>query len=410
METILLNFTRSFLEDQRIHTYILKDNFEWDNQYDLGLRDTLMKKSDHPACTFPELPSDYKQTNNIYLIQDLFKCNYLLIPLFNIGNNFALLAGPFSFNAPTAANIEQLRHQLDIPELYKTFLHQYFSTLPIIHDRNLLGSYIRCLGNVLFSSDYDIKEIIFRGKYILEYNEHFVEGKYTNTSKILEERYRYEATIMEAVSNGDYDTIDKLTKIYGLPELEQRLSDTLRDKKNHLIILNTLLRIAAQRGQVHPVYLDELSSKIAYRIEALTSLASCDELANDMFRKYCFVVRSHSTRGYAPIIQSVINHISLHLSSDLSLEHIASFFSLNRSYLSNLFRKETGLTLTAFVTEKRMEHAVYLLNTTNTPIQDIACACGISDLNYFSKLFRKNKGLSPSEYRKMINGAKTPLD
>lgn len=94
--------------------------------------------------------------------------------------------------------------------------------------------------------------------------------------------------------------------------------------------------------------------------------------------------------------------ISFNLTADLSLTAISTEFSLNSSYLSTLFKKETGTTLTNYVNGKRMEHAIYLLNTTMLPIQDIAVQCGINDVNYFTKLFKKTKNKTPTQYRELI--------
>ena len=95
-------------------------------------------------------------------------------------------------------------------------------------------------------------------------------------------------------------------------------------------------------------------------------------------------------------------HINFNLKEDLGLQVIAEHFSLNKNYLSTVFKKETGITLTAYVNQKRIEHSLYLLNTSSLSIQNIAGACGIQDLNYFSRIFRQQVGMSPSGYRSQI--------
>ena len=114
------------------------------------------------------------------------------------------------------------------------------------------------------------------------------------------------------------------------------------------------------------------------------------------------LVQSHSLRTYSKPIQNIINYISFNLTADLSLNALSEEFMLNSSYLSTLFKKETGVTLTNFVNNKRIEHAIYLLNTTQSAIQDIAAQCGINDVNYFTKLFKKLKNMTPTQYREMI--------
>ena len=101
-------------------------------------------------------------------------------------------------------------------------------------------------------------------------------------------------------------------------------------------------------------------------------------------------------------MRDTITLITADLASDLNLKTIAKTLNVNPSYLSSLFKKEVGVTLTEYVTSKRIEHAVFLLNSTSMQISTIALYCGITDVQYFSKIFKKQIGKSPSEYRKMI--------
>ena len=121
-----------------------------------------------------------------------------------------------------------------------------------------------------------------------------------------------------------------------------------------------------------------------------------------MIRKYCLLVKNHSLKDYSLLIQKVIARIDVDLTADHSLKIYANLLSVHPSYLSSLFHKETGLTLTEYVNQKRVEHGVFLLNTTKMQIQMIAQQCGIPDINYFTRIFKKQYGITPSEYRKSL--------
>ena len=82
---------------------------------------------------------------------------------------------------------------------------------------------------------------------------------------------------------------------------------------------------------------------------------------------------------------------------------------VTKSYLSNLFRKETGSTLTDYIHAVRLRHALVLLNSTTIPIQVVAASCGYSDLNYFIKLFKRENGISPKQYRVQMNRNESAL-
>ena len=125
---------------------------------------------------------------------------------------------------------------------------------------------------------------------------------------------------------------------------------------------------------------------------------------NEMVQSYCRLVKRHSMNHYSSVIQRTITYIDADLSGDLSLRNLAQAQNVNASYLSSLFKKETGETVTEHVNRKRMEHAIHLLQSTRLQVQTVAQHCGISDLNYFSKLFKKHVGMTPREYRAMFCG------
>ena len=183
---------------------------------------------------------------------------------------------------------------------------------------------------------------------------------------------------------------------------EQRLADPVRNAKNYAIILNTLLRKATEEGGVHPIHIDKISSTFAKKIELQTSEKGISQLFKEMVRKYALTVKNHSLKGYSKIVRRVMIQVDTDLASDLSLSAQASSLNVNPNYLSTVFKKETGHTLTEYVTGKRIEHAVFLLNSTNMQIQTIAQYCGIPDICYFTKTFKKYIGKSPTEYRNEI--------
>ncbi|CAM4226157.1 helix-turn-helix domain-containing protein [Paenibacillus alkaliterrae] len=85
---------------------------------------------------------------------------------------------------------------------------------------------------------------------------------------------------------------------------------------------------------------------------------------------------------------------------DLSREHIASHVFLNPDYLTRIFKKETGMSLSDFLQQSRIEYAKELLANTGQSVSDIAVASGYSNLSYFSTIFKKATGANPVDYRK----------
>jgi YesN/AraC family two-component response regulator len=166
--------------------------------------------------------------------------------------------------------------------------------------------------------------------------------------------------------------------------------------------MNTLFRKAAEKGGVHPIYLNTISSDFAKRIENINSLSVTQSFMLEIMRTYCQLVRRHSVKNLSPLIKKIIIKIESDLSENLSLKELAKENNVSANYLSGLFKKENGVTLTEYVNSKRIEHAKHLLKNTNLQIQTIAQHCGIFDLHYFCRIFKKMTGKTPSSYRSSL--------
>lgn len=221
---------------------------------------------------------------------------------------------------------------------------------------------------------------------------------FEQTKAELEKRYRSENELMKAVASGNLQAASAL--IGGAKEhTEKRSGSPLNDIKNYTVILNTLLRKAAEEGGVHPVHLHRLSSGFAKQIESLTAVETGYRLQKIMVEEYCLAVSELRLHGYSSIVQRALTLIDHDLSAHLSLKDIAKAISINPSHLSYSFKKETGMTLTQYVTERRIKKAKELLKNRSLQIQAVAQECGYYDVNYFSKVFKKETALTPTQFR-----------
>jgi YesN/AraC family two-component response regulator len=219
---------------------------------------------------------------------------------------------------------------------------------------------------------------------------------------MMEMRYDKENELIRAVSQGQQHIGVFTVSQIGELVLEQRASDPLRNSKNYCIIMNTLLRKAAEQGGVHPIYIDKTSSKFATRIELLPTTKACTDIMAEMISSYCRLVYKHSMKGYSPIVKKTILIIDSDISAELSLSTIAQKQGISSGYLATVFKKETQKTVSEYVIDKRIEHACYLLSSTHLQIQTVAQHCGIVDAQHFSKVFKNKTGKSPREYRKAV--------
>lgn len=222
--------------------------------------------------------------------------------------------------------------------------------------------------------------------------------------RTMEQRYAFENELIEAVRLGQlYKQTQFFSAVTNTDYYEMRVSDPVRNVKNYCIIMNTLLRKAAEQGGVHPLYIDRISSEFAQRIEQMTRANQSPEMMQQIFRGYCTLVRQHTLQNYSRVVQTALLLIDSDLSANLTLHSLARNLQVSAGYLSTVFKQEMGQTLTSYIRERRMQHARHLLRTTNLQIGTVALHCGIPDLHYFTKLFKKETGISPGQYRENGN-------
>ena len=98
-------------------------------------------------------------------------------------------------------------------------------------------------------------------------------------------------------------------------------------------------------------------------------------------------------------VQKAIDYISLNYPEKLSLTKIAEQLCITPNYLSELFKKHTGKNVSEYIMDYRLEKACQYLENPQLRIGEIAVKVGISDVRYFSSMFKKKYELTPTEYR-----------
>ena len=321
-----------------------------------------------------------------------------------------LLIGPYLPHPISAQQILELGERIGISPEALPRLSEYVSSIPVVDRESplflLLDSFCERIWHSPSFSIVDLNQPpILPTSPIHEpsHADHFDD--ILLGMKTMEQRYAFENELIRAVSLGQMHMESQLFPSISDINFERRIPDLVRNAKNYSIIMNTLLRKAAESGGVHPLYIDRVSSDFARRIEQITHLSDSSQLMIEMFRSYCLLVQQHSLRNYSKVVQTAILLIDSDLSANLTLHTIAEHQNVSPGYLSTVFKKETGQTVTAYIRDKRMRHARHLLSTTNLQIQTVALHCGIMDVHYFTKQFKKETGLTPCEFRQNLHGS-----
>lgn len=189
-------------------------------------------------------------------------------------------------------------------------------------------------------------------------------------------------------------TLDYSASFQSLPAKEIR---------SRIASLNFFLASRMFGTAVHPIYVYQQAEAFSLRIKDANSQGEFAHLPFDMVRKYSMLAKNYTYEKYSYLIRTVVNYIDQHLYSELTLSILAEKFDKNPSYLSNAFKKEVGETLTSYIGMQRIRASLRYFNTTNMSVAEVAGAVGIPDFGYFSKLFKRHIGISPREYKKMLD-------
>jgi AraC-like DNA-binding protein len=348
------------------------------------------------------------EPNTLYKTENEFKLRFIFLLLPEVREQRRILViGPYLSSPLSSRDLLELAEKLKIPPKSQRYLEEYYLTIPVVADGDRLIIMIDTLCERIWgSTSFTVLDSGKAGRHSeLPIAESVHSESYDDVlmnMKTMEKRYEFENEMIKAVSLGQIHKESMFNTSMSDNLFEKRVSDPIRNAKNYGIIMNTLLRKAAENGGVHPVYLDRVSSDFASKIERIESLSDNSALMKDMFRSYCRLVRKHSIKKYSPVVQKTILMIDADLSADLSLSALATHQEISPGYLSTVFKKETGKTVSEYVREKRIKHAIHLLGTTHLQVQTVALHCGIMDVQYFSKIFKKQTGKTPKEYRESI--------
>lgn len=404
----MLSLFQQLIEGQKVNYTTLEPPYENVESFDLGLRKRIYQE--YTFTPFLNFLNSLGNEPTLYHFTDTYECNYSFFQRNKEGHGSPsyVIIGPYLTEEITSNQFQKIQEKITLPIHIENEIREYYNAVPVFQEITRFHSMLVILASHILNNTPS-----FTVQYLQPFQEgtpeeiqYSTEATTVISSKMIEDRYKAEDEMLMYIAQGNEAKAQ--TSFYNFLQfhIAPRFKDPIRNIKNLTIILNTLCRKAVEASNVHPFHIDETSREFAIHIESINSLKDADRLQKIMIRKYCLLVTNHSLAGYSPQIQRVINHIDMNLSEPLSLRKLSDLFSINSSYLSTLFKKEMGMTITDFINSQKVRFSITLLNKTDLQIQNIASQVGIYDVNYFIKVFKKIIGMTPKEYRDSIKGRK----
>jgi len=206
--------------------------------------------------------------------------------------------------------------------------------------------------------------------------------------------------LLDRAVAGDTQSVHALFSAISL-WITDRYPDTISILKNKLFELLVLVRF--QTRQVQPKFGGFAVWKDTWRqIESITEVAALDRYILSAVDECLSIINEHKQSRMSPLIIKACTIIHENLSQEISLEELSRRVEISPFYFSKLFKEETGENFIDYITMARMQMAKDLLRDQKRSIKEVSASSGYSDPNYFSKLFKKIMGLTPTEYRGSI--------
>lgn len=386
-----------------IQTLYLKPPYEDAVGIDLGIGMKIYENFDYKIL-MDEIIREcrpnaiYVFKNSFYMYHTIFKFPDYIEEEYGYTH---CIIGPVLFHPLSWSEFYDIMEANHVDEKYSRDLQVFYAQLTCLDSYEKWNGIIIQFCRKIFKDEIELLQDYSGNSsmFSLQFNTFTVTPEPELSKETIEERYQAENRTLQAVKTGNYveaaARINELLQYRILP----RNNDAVRDQKNLMFVVNTLLRKAVEEVQVHPIYIDELSRKLAIQIESCTTENQLNTLRTEMIKKYCLLVKNYSRSGYSSLVRECMDYVDFHYMEQITLTSLAQQYFVSNTHLSALFKKEVNMNLKEYIQEVRLKHARLLLNTTKFPIQEIAANCGFLDVNYFTRVFKKVHGMSPREYR-----------
>lgn len=373
------------------------------DKIDRSIRRTLWGEDFYTLKDFSPLAGQFSVPQTVIFKSSLGFYNIICL-LSDSENPDVIAAGPFRDREITPSFLDSIVRENHLSADSLAVIQNFYSTLPLA-DPEAAASFLSHFLSLYFP-DYGSSaplHISFSepAQTIVPDEDLLFMQSYQYAEQYADE-YR---SLTDALCSGQPDSAVRSLRSFlaltgmlrepGLPRLCRNLT-----------VLNELFASAVLSCPVPPVYIRKLAREIQFEIDTASSGEILRALAESMLQRYCALVKNQAYAEYSSLTRKIINYISFHLSEELSLSILARLFHRHPSALSSYFRKETGLTLTAFIRRERLRRASEYLSASSLEIRDIALLTGFHDLGYFCRVFKKQTGLTPGAYRKLFSLSK----
>lgn len=299
-------------------------------------------------------------------------------------------------------NYEEI-HQKEIRSALKKFLNELLCQKEILHHINVtlgLGTAQKSINEIPVSlkiARLAIEQRLIMGTNILLDENHIVKNE-PNASIFHEFSKRFTTSIDKLNEGEILDSFSFLKKqLVQTPDISGH--EILQVSKEILQLYIVSMQKNSFAISDKEQFLDKFYKTLDNQSSWQNVLSLLYKTILDSYKECCNTRIQEENKP----IREAKNYIKANLKSTISLDQISAIAGFNPSYFSSLFKKETGITFSEYIIQVRMERAKELLKETDWNISVICEEVGYFDLKSFTKNFKKYTGLRPNEFRKIYS-------
>jgi YesN/AraC family two-component response regulator len=159
-----------------------------------------------------------------------------------------------------------------------------------------------------------------------------------------------------------------------------------------------LLQTAGRKPGIDMDYIFGRDNAALSEIDNLETIDMIVDWLNDLISRFSECIFNND--NHSDVIRKVIAFMKSNYRHEISLEELARAAYISPSYLSKIFKRETGYTINNYLSKIRIDESKKLMADKTLSLLTICGMVGFEDQSYFSKVFKKQEGVSPAQYRK----------
>lgn len=217
-----------------------------------------------------------------------------------------------------------------------------------------------------------------------------------------QDNYQLEANLFSLFHKQNIEHIKALTQniINHTHSQHSCLSENLLiDKKYRLISLTTLLTRESVKQGCSAQFAYRLSDRLIFEVDNIENINDIGPILDLIITEFFDLYHTSFCTSSHPVVKATIEYVHANIYQNLNNADIADFLSIHPVYLSNLFKKQTDLTLHKYIVNEKISEAKYLLSNTTFTCLEITTILHFSNQSHFCKLFKTYTGFTPKEFR-----------